>query len=62
MFHSWGDVPLSYFLLTEHLTSSKEVEDDEGDLGVAEHGELVRLLEKSVVTLAEGDLPSAVVL
>jgi hypothetical protein len=38
------------------------VEDDEGDLGVAEHGELVRLLEKSVVTLAEGDLPSAVVL
>jgi hypothetical protein len=32
-------------------------EDDERDLGVAEHGELVRLLEEAVAALAEGDLP-----
>ena len=32
-------------------------EDDERDLGVAEHRELVRLLEQAVATLAEGDLP-----
>ena len=31
-------------------------EDNEGDLGVAEHGELVRLLEESIAALAEGDL------
>ena len=32
-------------------------EDDERDLGVAEHGKLVRLLEEAVAALAEGDLP-----
>ena len=32
-------------------------EDDERDLGVAEHGELVRLFEEAVAALAEGDLP-----
>jgi len=32
-------------------------EDDERDLGVAEHRELVRLLEEAVAALAEGDLP-----
>ena len=32
-------------------------EDDERDLGVAEHGELVRLLEEAVAALAEGHLP-----
>jgi hypothetical protein len=32
-------------------------EDDERDLGVAEHRELVRLLEQAVAALAEGDLP-----
>ena len=32
-------------------------EDDEGDLGLAEHRELVRFLEEAVATLAEGDLP-----
>jgi hypothetical protein len=32
-------------------------EDDERDLGVAEHGQLVGLLEEAVATLAEGDLP-----
>ena len=31
-------------------------EDNEGDLGVAEHGELVRLLEEAIAALAEGDL------
>lgn len=31
-------------------------EDDERDLGVAEHGELVGLLEEAVPALAEGDL------
>lgn len=32
-------------------------EDDERDLGVAEHRELVRLLEQAVAALAEGHLP-----
>ena len=32
-------------------------EDDERDLGIAEHGELVRLLKEAVAALAEGDLP-----
>jgi len=32
-------------------------EDDERDLGVAEHRELVRLLEEAVAALAEGHLP-----
>jgi hypothetical protein len=31
-------------------------EDDEGDLGVAEDGELERLLEQAVAALGEGDL------
>ena len=32
-------------------------EDDERHLGVAEHRELVRLLQEAVAALAEGDLP-----
>ena len=32
-------------------------EDDERHLGVAQHGELVRLLEETVPALAESDLP-----
>ena len=32
-------------------------EDDERHLGVAEHGELVRLLQEAVAALAEGHLP-----
>lgn len=31
-------------------------EDDEGDLGIAEHGELVGLLEEAIPAFAEGDL------
>jgi hypothetical protein len=37
-------------------------EDDEGDLGVAEDGELVRLLEQAVAALGEGDLAVDLVL
>ena len=37
-------------------------EDDERDLGVAEHGELVRLLEQAVAALGEGDLSVDLVL
>jgi hypothetical protein len=37
-------------------------EDDERDLGVAEHGQLVGLLEEPVATLGEGDLPVDLVL
>jgi hypothetical protein len=37
-------------------------EDDERDLGVAEHGELVGLLEEAVAALGEGDLPVDLVL
>ena len=37
-------------------------EDDERDLGVAEHGQLVRLLEEAVAALGEGDLPVDLVL
>ena len=37
-------------------------EDDERDLGVAEHGELVRLLEQAVAALGEGDLAVDLVL
>ena len=32
------------------------VEDDDGDLAVAEHGELVRLLHQTELPLGEGDL------
>jgi hypothetical protein len=32
-------------------------EDDERDLGLAEHRELVRLLQEAVAALAEGHLP-----
>jgi hypothetical protein len=37
-------------------------EDDDGDLGVAEDGDLVRLLEQPVAALGEGDLPVYLVL
>jgi hypothetical protein len=37
-------------------------EDDERDLGVAEHGELVGLLEQAVAALGEGDLAVDLVL
>jgi hypothetical protein len=37
-------------------------EDDERDLGVAEHGQLVGLLEEAVAALGEGDLPVDLVL
>jgi hypothetical protein len=37
-------------------------EDDERDLGVAEHGELVRLLEQAVAALGEGHLAVDLVL
>jgi hypothetical protein len=37
-------------------------EDDEADLGVAEHGELERLLEQPVAALGEGHLPARRVL
>ena len=37
-------------------------EDNEGDLGVAEHGELVRLLEQPVPALGERHLPADLVL
>ena len=37
-------------------------EDDDRDLGVAEHGELVRLLNQAVVALEEGDLAVDLVL
>jgi len=36
--------------------------DDERDLGVAQHGELVRLLEEAVPALGEGDLAARGVL
>ena len=37
-------------------------EDDEGDLGVAEHGQLVRLLQQPVPPLGERHLPAYLVL
>jgi hypothetical protein len=37
-------------------------EDDDGDLGVAEDGDLVRLLEQPVPALGEGHLPVYLVL
>lgn len=37
-------------------------EDDERDLGVAENGQLVGLLEEAVAALGEGDLPVDLVL
>ena len=37
-------------------------EEDERDLGVAEDGELVGLLEQSVPALGEGHLPADLVL
>jgi hypothetical protein len=37
-------------------------EEDERDLGVAEDGELVRLLEQAVPALGEGDLAADLVL
>jgi hypothetical protein len=37
-------------------------EEDERDLGVAEDGELVRLLEQAVPALGEGHLPADLVL
>ena len=37
-------------------------EDDDGDLGVAEDGDLVRLLEQPAAALGEGHLPVYLVL
>lgn len=37
-------------------------EDDDGDLGVAEDGDLVRLLEEAIAALGEGHLPVDLVL
>jgi hypothetical protein len=37
-------------------------EDDDGDLGVAEDGDLVRLLEEAIAPLGEGHLPVYLVL
>lgn len=44
------------------VEASAAGEDDERHLGVAEDGELVRLLEEPIAALAEGDLPARVVL
>ena len=37
------------------------VEDDDGDLAVAEHAQLVSLLHQAKLPLGEGDLPVALV-
>jgi len=37
------------------------VEDDDGDLAVAQHAQLVRLLHQPELPLGEGDLPVALV-
>jgi len=52
-------IPLSAAELVELAAVG---EDDERDLGVAEHGELVRLLEQPVAALGEGDLAVDLVL
>jgi hypothetical protein len=44
----------------EELASGGE--DDEGEVGVAEHGELVGLLEEAIAALGEGDLAARGVL
>lgn len=46
----------------ELVEAAARGEDDERDLGVAEDGELVRLLEQAVAALGEGHLPVYLVL
>ena len=56
---TWVCIPLCAAELVELAAVG---EDDERDLGVAEHGELVGLLEQSVPALGEGDLAVDLVL
>ncbi|KAI0565863.1 hypothetical protein FGB62_14g287 [Gracilaria domingensis] len=52
-------VDVRVIVLVQAVLAVDVVEDDDSDLGVAEHGELHGLLEQPIAALGEGDLAVA---